>query len=80
MRSAKISLFYKYNFIRTRGLFLLKFKNKLRTIQPRQKNKVSNFQLKYWTKQQQVAHNSQSTFCFIAYLRTTASARIQVKT
>jgi len=30
-------------FIRTRGSFLLKI---LRTIQPQQKNKVSNFQLK----------------------------------
>jgi len=33
-------------FRRTRGSFLFKFKNKLRTIQPRQKNKVTNFQLK----------------------------------
>jgi len=33
-------------FIRTRGSFCSKFKNKLRAIQPRQKNKVSNFQLK----------------------------------
>jgi len=27
------------------------------TIQPQQKNKVSNFKLKQWTKQQQVLHD-----------------------
>jgi len=37
--------------------FCSKFKNKLRTIQPQQKDKVSNFQLKKWTKQQKVPHN-----------------------
>jgi len=35
--------FYKNNFIRTRGSF---FAQNLRTTQPQQKNKVSNFQLK----------------------------------
>jgi len=33
------------------------FAQNLRTIDPQQKNKVSNFELKYWTKQQQVPHN-----------------------
>jgi len=39
-------IFYKNNFIKTRGSFFSKFKNKFRTFQPQLKNKVSNFQLK----------------------------------
>jgi len=52
-----VHFFYKNNFIRTRGSFFSNFKNKLRTIQPQLKNKVSNFQLKSRTKLQQVPHN-----------------------
>jgi len=47
---------------------------------PRQKNKVSYFQLKLWTKQQQVPHNSQSAFCFTLVYPQFPAARTQTKT
>jgi len=70
-------IFYKNNFVRTRGYFWSKFNNKLRTIQPQQKYKISKFQLKY--SEQTAASAVQLAKCILlyAYSRTTASSQLR---
>jgi len=65
--------FYK----NTRHIFAKKFKNKLKTIPPQQKHKVSNFQLKY--SEQTVASAAQLAKCILlhVYSRTTANSRLR---
>jgi len=60
-----------------RLIFCSKFKNKLRTIQPQQQNKVSNFQLKVVNKTAASdAQLAKRIFLLHAYSRTTTSFQL----
>jgi len=56
--------FYKNSFIKHEAHFCQKFKNKLRTIQPQQKSKISNFQLSIVNKTAASAAQLAKCICF----------------
>jgi len=86
LRYAKIvslltfTIFYKKNFIKTRGSFLFKFKNKLRTIPASLEEQSLKISIRVVNKR--VASATQFTKCILlfAYSCNTAAAQAQTKT